>query len=409
MIGTATVSEVTFDRFDTVRAALLNPDLVRSIDSQRFESGNIMERVILMIAGDDHRDRRRIENALFRRETLERFERALFPVLTEETFERAATTPSGDLIQLGGSMAVVVSARIAGIDFDDSDLEERRRLAAYLHLFARGEALDAATGDIERIKREVMAALTAFEAEYFAPSRQRREALLNAVSSDASDQADLPGDILTTLIGARRSLNIDDDLLVRETALFFEAGAHTSTQTFTNSMHHVFGWLAEHREARSRTDDLAWVQRAVHEALRLRPANPLMRRRAIRDTDVAGQPVAAGTHVYLDTAAANRDPAAYGPNAERFDPDRITEPGIPAYGTSFGGGIHLCIGRTLAVGLPQRPGETPDADHLYGFVPYMVRAALRHGVAPHPTLPPVPDPGTRRWTRWVSYPVQLGD
>lgn len=408
MTKTATIFEVTFDRFDSVRAALANPDLVRSIDSERFEAGNIMERVILMIAGDDHRDRRRIENALFRRETLEHFERELFPDLTTDTLAHAADRPSSDLIQLGGSMAVVVSGRIAGIDFRESDLDERRRLTAYLHLFARGEALDAATGDIEAIKRDVMSGLTQFEEEYFGPSRRRREALLDDVSSGISDETVLPHDVLTTLIRAGRSLNIDDDLLLRETALFFEAGAHTSTQTFTNSMHHLFGWLAEHREAASDVDDLAWIQRAVHEALRLRPANPLMRRRAIRDTEVAGEQLVAGTHVYLDTAAANRDAAAYGPDAERFNPDRVLPPAIPAYGTSFGGGIHLCIGRTLAVGLPQRLGEPPGGDHLYGFVPYMVRAALRHGVAPDPALPPVPDAGTRRWTRWVSYPVRLG-
>jgi hypothetical protein len=131
-----------------------------------------------------------------------------------------------------------------------------------------------------------------------------------------------------------------------------------------------------------------------------------MRRRAERDTEIRGRSIAEGTLLFLDTAAANRDPA-FGPDADRFDPDRVLPRELAPFGTSFGGGMHLCIGRTLAVGLPQRPGEPPREGHLVGVVPIMVREALRRGVAPDPDAPPTPDEGTRRWTRWQRYPVRF--
>jgi cytochrome P450 len=295
-------AEITLTGYEDVRAALGNADLVRSVDVERFERGNIMERVLLMLGGSEHRDRRRAENLLFRRETIERFEREVLPPVVEATIGRAAALGRGDLLDLGGQIAVVMAATIAGVDADlDSDAE-RERLSAYLHSFARGEAIDAATGDVETIKRSVMEDLAEFDERYLRPARVRREALLAELDAAAGNSAfdspfdpavvtggdrTGPADVLGTLLRSRVELGIDDQLLVREAAFFFEAGAHTSTQTFTNALHQIMAWLAEPGRGEPRWhEDLAWVQRAVHEALRLRPTNPLMRRRAERDTEI---------------------------------------------------------------------------------------------------------------------------
>jgi cytochrome P450 len=66
-------------------------------------------------------------------------------------------------------------------------------------------------------------------------------------------------------------------------------------------------------------------------------------RKALEDVELDGVTVPAGTHLMVNTAAANRDPAVYG------DPDRldITREGSATMLT-FGGGIHYCLGAHLA-------------------------------------------------------------
>jgi cytochrome P450 len=393
-------AELTLQSFADVRAALATDALVRSIDPARFEHGNIMERVLLMLVGQEHRDRRRVENALFRRERLAEYETEIFPPLLAETVGNAALTGQADLIDLGATLTVVLSGQTAGIDFDVRDKAIRRQLVDYLHVFARGEALDAETGDVDQIRAQVSAALARFAAEYFEPSRRRRADLLATQGLGAG-----PRDVLTALLAGRDELGLDDATILRETAFFFEAGAHTSTQTFTNSVHYALGWAGEEASRRELlAEDLALAQRCVHEALRLRPTNPAIRRRAVRDLTVGDTEIQAGTLVVLDTATANRDPAVFGDDAEAFDPNREVTPPASRWGHSFGGGMHACIGRNLAVGLPLR-GTEPGEDHLFGLVPLMLQSVFQHGVVPSPSEAPVRDEGTRRWTRWRRYPV----
>jgi cytochrome P450 len=63
---------------------------------------------------------------------------------------------------------------------------------------------------------------------------------------------------------------------------------------------------------------------------------------ATADTEIAGQRVAAGEHVWLSFPAANRDPTAF-PDADRFVIDRQLNRHV-----AFGVGIHRCIGSNLA-------------------------------------------------------------
>jgi cytochrome P450 len=64
---------------------------------------------------------------------------------------------------------------------------------------------------------------------------------------------------------------------------------------------------------------------------------------ATDDVELGGVLIPAGTSVIADTAAANRDPAAY-EDPERLD---ITREGPPPV-LAFGGGVHYCLGAHLA-------------------------------------------------------------
>jgi cytochrome P450 len=85
------------------------------------------------------------------------------------------------------------------------------------------------------------------------------------------------------------------------------------------------------------------VPRAVEEAMRYRPIGFGLPRIATEDVQLAGVRIPAGTIVLANTAAANRDPAAFS------DPDRFDITRDNAVGTlSFGSGAHYCVGSHLA-------------------------------------------------------------
>lgn len=397
--------EILFESYADVHEALTSPALTRSIDYDLYEHGNLMENVLLMLSGEAHRGRRRVENQVFRRQRLERYESESFPAIVDNALESLVASQGEDLIELGLRMAVVLSAESAGVDLDRNSVAQREELSQLLRVLARGEAIDAEKGDIEAIKLQVRDALDRFERQFFARSRERRAEILRADEQGGFGES-LPHDVLSLLLSAQSALDIDDGTVLRETAFFVEAGAHTSAQTFTNTLHYVFEWSAGDTERRTRLEsDLETVQRCVHEALRLRPTNPRMRRRAVSRAEIGSKVVEEGAYVALDSASANRDPSIYGPDAEVFDPDRRVPSGIKTYGHSFGGGIHSCIGRVLAAGLPAAGEEGQSLGHLFGLVPVMVQKALQRGVQPDPNRPPEADKGTRRWTRWISYPV----
>ncbi len=82
---------------------------------------------------------------------------------------------------------------------------------------------------------------------------------------------------------------------------------------------------------------------AAEEVVRwVSPAN-LIRRTAIRDTDLSGQPIAEGDKVVAFLTSANRDEDVFG-RAQEFDIGRDPNPHV---GFS-GGGPHYCLGRHLA-------------------------------------------------------------
>ncbi|MDH3190001.1 MAG: cytochrome P450 [Acidimicrobiia bacterium] len=403
MEGPPGFETISITGYDAVKAALTNTDLSRSLDKERFETGNIKEGTLSVLHGDEHRERRKMENRLFRREMYELYEYELFPDIVAHTLERFVDPHESDLMEIGGLFTVVLACKTAGIDFDRESITDRQRLRHFLHQFALGGAIDAARIDPAEVKAQMQEALGEFKDEYLAESKARRLELVDRYL--AGEETDLPYDMLTNLLEHRQESGMDDDLIDRETGLYFTAGAHTSTQTLTNTSHLVFEWCREHPEDWVRiAEDRAFAQRCVHEALRIRPTNPGIMRKAVEDTEVAGLEVKAGSVLVLDTVSANTDPTAYGADAESFNPKREVPDGLPAYGLSFGAGMHFCPGRTVAVGLPQRHHEVKD-DHLYGLVPIALQAVVERGIQPHPDHEPVPDTKTNRWTRWLRYPV----
>jgi cytochrome P450 len=117
-------------------------------------------------------------------------------------------------------------------------------------------------------------------------------------------------------------------------------GLTTTSQLLGNLLHEFLANPALERAVRS---DRGALRVAVEESLRLSPPVLFMARGCVRDVQVGGCPVSAGTRVIAGFASANRDEGVFD------DPDtfRIDRPNAEQHLT-FGYGPHVCPGASLA-------------------------------------------------------------
>jgi cytochrome P450 len=83
---------------------------------------------------------------------------------------------------------------------------------------------------------------------------------------------------------------------------------------------------------------------AVEEMLRYDSAVAISRRVTLEPYEVGGRVIPARSFVLANLAAANRDEAFFGPDAEELKLDRQNA----RRHLSFGSGIHFCLGAALA-------------------------------------------------------------
>jgi cytochrome P450 len=174
-----------------------------------------------------------------------------------------------------------------------------------------------------------------------------------------------PGDnLLSKLVAARDEQGALSELELKSTAgLVLAAGFETTVNLLGNGT----ALLCEHPEelARLRARPDLWPN-AVEEVLRLDPPVLLTGRICVRDTEVGGTPVKAGSLVTTLLAGANRDPKVFTDPA-RFD---VTRDNAREH-VSFSAGRHYCLGASLArmegeVGLRTLFDRFPDLTLLPG-------------------------------------------
>lgn len=149
-------------------------------------------------------------------------------------------------------------------------------------------------------------------------------------------------DVTTRLMAARRAdgTPLRDDELV--SVLRNVTGGDLGSLALCAGV--LAHWLARHpgHQAALAAASDADLDAAIDEILRADDPFVSNRRRATRDTEIGGCPVAAGEVVVLDWRAANGDPAVF-VDPGGFDPLRHAA-GNLVYGT----GPHVCPGRLLA-------------------------------------------------------------
>jgi cytochrome P450 len=384
----------TIGTWDLAREAYRSKHLRQAL----FEGSVVMDDVLIMLHGLEHRDRRRIENPLFRRDALLDYERRQFPEVLATTLRPHLESGACELLGFAHRVMLNLSCLNAGIDRNLDDADETERLLALLGEFIEGARIHHYKGDRKAKIAEIAAAVDAFDVEFVGPSLDRRVALRLAGHPIAHD-------VLGVLV---ENGDVPRDVMGREVAFYLTAGASTSAVALTKTFHNLFGWFENHPQDRHRVvGDPAFVRRCIHETLRLSPISPIGGRRATQDFQLSdGTKVSEGDRVDIHIEAANRDRSVFGLRADDFDPDRSLPHDVPLHGLSFGHGMHHCIGSELAGGVE------PDAaggfdDRLLGLVGVVVRELARHGIRPDPADPPEWETTTER-TAFRRFPVLLG-
>lgn len=372
------------------------------------EGAILMENVLVNLHGDEHRTRRAIETKVFRRDFFQWYETQVFPATLRETLAPYLASGKTDLVDFGFRVMMNLTADFAGVDRPARTPDETARLLRILRTFGKAATLGQALGDRAVIRAEIRQALDEFDSDFFQPSMARRRALLAQFQRGEIGEDQLPRDVLVDLLRAESEMPIAPEVLMKEIGFFLLAGAFTTIHTLTHAMHEVFTWSAAHpQDARRYVDDALFLQKAIHESMRLHPSSPTAGRRPTCPVHLpGGQDVGTDDLISIDLMAANRDPAIFGDDAAEYNPHRPAPRGASPYGLSFGMGMHSCIGLNLAAGMLPR-ADTAPGPHQLGTVTLIAKALVEHGARPDPAQPGVVDRSTLR-NNWSSYPILLG-
>jgi cytochrome P450 len=365
----------------------------------RPEGRDFLGDSLVVIDGPEHLARRRMYLPLMAEAFLVRLEREVAaPVLAAALDRHLAPGADGyeraDLVALLRDVYMRLAAALIGFDAYREE-HVSARLYELLGPLSEGATVEWSPRDHDEVRRAGLAAKEAYRREFFAPAWERRQELL-------ARGGELPTDLLA-LLARNWQPHWDHDLPVRESILFLAGATGNPVGHVVYAVEDLGHWLARHPGDRDRLADEGFLRAAIDETLRLHiPGTPVLMRAALDDVTLhaTGRTVAKGTVVGVDMVAANRDPAVFGADADRYDPyraDRLPER-VKQYGVAFGGGPHVCLGRSLVLG--RSTGVAID-----GMQHLVLRALLDAGVEEDPAdRPRLAESGQRHY---AYYPVRF--
>ena len=149
-----------------------------------------------------------------------------------------------------------------------------------------------------------------------------------------------PGEILTALVEAEEDGERLTELeLLHQCIFLLNAGHETSTNMLSHGIHELLRHPDQAARLRAEPE---LDESTVEEVLRYQAPIQINNRRALADTELSGVALPRGSLVHLMIGGANHDPAQF-PDPEKFDIGRR-----PNRHLSFGLGIHICAGNSLA-------------------------------------------------------------
>lgn len=213
-------------------------------------------------------------------------------------------------------------AGMFGVPIEDG--ARLKKWAEELGLFINGFRV----GNLDRADRDERVANAMHEFE---------EYLLGLIEGYRREPAD---NILSGLVEANdNDGTLTEVELLATCTLILDAGYKTIQNAMTNALYILMQSPDDWDRLAS---DSAVAMTAVEECLRfLGPGNVIVRR-AVKDIEIGGEHIEAGSRIYLLTGAANRDPNQF-EEPDQFRIDRRDNQHL-----MFGRGIHSCLGSSLA-------------------------------------------------------------
>lgn len=364
-------------------------EILRSADfgAGRFEHESLpfRGRTLLEVDGAEHRTRRQMERVLVTRQMLDLYSAEIVDPAIERSLVAAVAGRDedglvrADLADLSHRMFIQVAAAVIGLDEVNSP-QRTALLEACMYRLNAAFDVKFSTRDHDEVIAEGLEAKEEFRRSFFAPSFERRRALIAA-------GGEVPNDLLVLLLQHDRE-DWDDDLPLREAILYMAGATDTTSNAVNHAVAEMDRWLAAHPEDRDKASDPTFLRGVCNEALRLHQNVTALARRANVDVTLStGREFRAGDEVALDFVQANMDPEAFGEDAQEFNPWRQPPrlSGARPYGLAFGMGRHLCMGLPLVTPIAGKP-TAPEEDER--ALARIVRALVEAGVELDPERPP---------------------
>lgn len=324
---------VTVLGYDECQTVLTHPDIFSSAIYDQI-MGPVMGRTLLELEGAEHRASRALVSPSFRSALLERWRSELVEIVVHELIDGFAPRGRAELAaEFTFAFPVQVIARIMGLPRRDYPRFQRLsiELLNVVYEWERGIAASAA---LKNYFTEVLAERR----------RQPQDDLISMLAESELDGARLTdAEIFAFLLlilpaGVETTYRASGNLLV---AMLTQPAAPATMNSAVRSG--IAGRSGANAPLLATLlADRGLLAGAFEEALRWEPPITTVVRLAVRDCELGGVAIPAGTNVSVSVAAANRDPARY-PDPDRFDPTRKHIAHL-----TFGGGPHLCLGMHLA-------------------------------------------------------------
>jgi benzoate 4-monooxygenase len=345
---------------------------------------------VISLHGDEHFRRRRLESRLFTKAARGRLELEIVVPALRDLLERAAGEAT-DLMLISRLTLISASGAVVGIE-PVQEIDIADRLRSHAENIVNAVAVDWHTDNQEEITRLGVESRDAFKREFYDPARQ----------GPAAETAGHEG--LIQLLASNPGSVPSPDVAFREAVLFLIASSTTTTNALPHAVWDLEHWLVNHPERRADLTSFAFCRRVASEALRLHPPIPsLLRRMTDPVTLPSGLELSEGEFVALDLIDSAQDSEIYGDDADLFNPERVVSKGIWPFGFTFGGGPHMCMGRTLAVG---DASSDEDADAPQGVLTRLLHDLYRAGLTLDPERAPRHREATKK-NEYVSFPVRF--
>ncbi|MDF2584115.1 MAG: cytochrome [Mycobacterium sp.] len=316
-----------------------DPAIYHAGEANSMLAGLLGSSSVLVVDDEEHRDRRRLMLAPFRREAVA----AQTGLIARIAADNIAGWPVGRTFAVAPKMSEitleVILRTVIGAT-DEHRLAQLRAIMPKLLSVGVWESLAINTPGLQRLApwRPFHDRLREADRLLYAEIAERR----------ADPELDSRTDALAMMIRAGQMT----DIQLRDQLMTLLVAGHDTTAT---SLSWALERLTRHpavldkavRAARAGTDE--YLDAVCREVLRIRPVVFDVGRILTEPTEVAGYRLPAGVMVAPGIGLVHRDAGQY-EDPDRFDPDRMIDASFgPTTWLPFGGGNRRCLGANFAL------------------------------------------------------------